>query len=154
MKNITDIKNCYGCGVCSLACAKNIIDLKLNKEGFYIPYITKEKECTGCGLCIDVCSFKNIDSIIQEKPLSSYAGWSKEFAVQRKCSSGGVGFEVGRALIQYGYQLCGVLYNTESNRAEHYIASTQEELIRSIGSKYIQSYTVEAFRQLYRKKNI
>ena len=46
----------------------------------------------------------------------------------------------------------GCRYNADAGRAEHYIASTVEELIPSIGSKYIQSYTVDAFRQIDRKQ--
>ena len=37
-------------------------------------------------------------------------------------------------------------------RAEHYIATTINELVQSIGSKYIQSYTEQAFRQIDRKR--
>ena len=39
MNNISDIKNCYGCGVCAAACPRNIIQIRLNKKGFYEPYI-------------------------------------------------------------------------------------------------------------------
>lgn len=151
MKNVAGIKNCYGCGVCSLACSKNIIDLKLSKDGFYIPYIKDEAKCVGCGLCIDVCSFNDLGSVIQETPLCSYAAWSNEFAIQRKCSSGGVSFEVGRYLLKEGYKVFGVRYNVDTSRAEHYIASSPEELIHSIGSKYIQSYTIDGLAQIDKK---
>jgi len=33
--NISNIQNCYGCGLCSVICAKHIIEIKLNAEGFY-----------------------------------------------------------------------------------------------------------------------
>lgn len=39
MNNISDIENCYGCGVCAAACPRNIIQIRLNKKGFYEPYI-------------------------------------------------------------------------------------------------------------------
>ena len=35
MKNISHIRNCYGCGVCATVCAKKIIEITLNKDGFY-----------------------------------------------------------------------------------------------------------------------
>ena len=120
--NISNIKNCYGCGVCAKVCSKEIIKIALNDEGFYEPRITDGAKCTDCG------------------------------AVRRKCSSGGVGFELGRTLINNGYKVCGVKYNPSSNRAEHYIATTVEELIPSIGSKYIQSYTVDGFKAINRKE--
>ncbi len=84
--------------------------------------------------------------------VKSFAAWSKDAAVRRKCSSGGVGFEVGRTLIGEGYKVCGVRYNAERNRAEHNVATTIEELIPSIGSKYIQSYTVDGFKAINRNE--
>ena len=36
----------------------------------------------------------------------------------------------------------------ERNVAEHYVASSLEELLQSKGSKYIQSYTVDGFRSI------
>ena len=55
--NISDIHNCYGCGVCTKACPVHIIDLHLNKEGFYEPFIAEEDKCIHCGLCRDVCAY-------------------------------------------------------------------------------------------------
>lgn len=149
--NINHIRNCYGCGVCAIICHSRIIQLKLNSNGFYEPQITDESKCTNCGLCIEVCAFSHTEVSLKDLCINSYAAWSKEYAVRRKCSSGGVGFEVGRTLINKGYKVCGVKYNVDTNRAEHYIASTVEELIPSIGSKYIQSYTVDGFKEIDRK---
>ena len=59
---------------------------------------------------------------------------------------------MGRTLIGEGYKVCGVRYNAERNRAEHYVATTIEELIPSIGSKYIQSYTVDGFKAINRNE--
>lgn len=152
INNISYIRNCYGCGVCAVVCKKELISIRLNKNGFYEPYIDEIDKCTGCGLCLDVCSFSKKELAIESSPIKSYAAWSKESAVHKKCSSGGVGFEIGRALIKLGYKICGVRYNTEKERAEHYIAPTVEELIPSIGSKYIQSYTVDGFTSINRKE--
>ena len=152
MNNISNIHNCYGCGVCAIACSKKIITLILNKDGFYEPKINETEKCTNCGLCLEVCSFSHDKLSTQNSPISSYAAWSKENAVRRKCSSGGAGFEIGRTLINNDYKVCGVRYNPTKEIAEHYIASTIEELIPSIGSKYIQSYTVDAFKSINRKE--
>lgn len=151
MVNIGKIHNCYGCGVCAIACRKKIIEITLNGNGFYEPRINKPDECTNCGLCIDVCAFSHNDLSSQNSPVRSYAAWSKEPAVRRKCSSGGVGFEIGRFLLGQGYKVCGVRYNAEKGIAEHYIASTVEELTHTIGSKYIQSYTLDGFRAMKKR---
>lgn len=150
--NISNIHDCYGCGVCAVVCGQKIIEISLNSDGFYEPHITDASKCTNCGLCIDVCAYSHEELSVDNKPLKSYAAWSKEPAVRRKCSSGGVGFEIGRYLINQGYKVCGVRYNVETNRAEHYIATNVEELIPSIGSKYIQSYTVNGFKAINRKE--
>lgn len=152
MKNISQIKDCYGCGVCATVCPKKIISISLNDEGFYTPELTDADSCVNCGLCVDVCAFSHEDLAPVKQERHSYAAWSKEPAVRHKCSSGGVGFELGRSLISQGYKVCGVRYNPEKQRAEHYIAATAEELVASIGSKYIQSYTVDGFKSIDRKE--
>lgn len=150
--NISHIKDCFGCGVCAIACSRKIIDIRLNADGFYEPYITEPDKCTDCGLCVEVCSYSHHDYALKDSSITSYAAWSKDAGVRRKCSSGGVGFEIGRKLIADGYKVCGVRYNAERNLAEHYIATTVEELIPSIGSKYIQSFTLDGFKQINRKE--
>lgn len=153
MNNISNIHDCYGCGVCSIVCGKKIINIKLNIDGFYEPTLTGISACTNCGLCTEVCAFTHRELAIPNcKPIKSYAAWSKEYAVQHKCSSGGVGYELGCTLMKQGYEVCGVRYNPETERAEHYIASTPEELIPTIGSKYIQSYTLDGFHAIDRKR--
>lgn len=39
MNNVLSIHNCYGCGVCAASCSKKIIKIRLNRDGFYEPYI-------------------------------------------------------------------------------------------------------------------
>lgn len=150
--NISDIHNCYGCGVCATVCPRDIIKIGLNTNGFYEPHVTDHSQCTDCGLCVNVCSHIQDGLSLTDCCIKSYAAWSNDAQVRRKCSSGGVGFEIGRILIEKGYKVCGVRYNPNMNRAEHYIASTMEELIPSIGSKYIQSYTVDGFKAINRKE--
>lgn len=149
--NIANIHDCYGCGVCAAACPRRIISMRLNGDGFYEPHIADESRCTGCALCLDVCSYSHDGLALEAGSIKSYAAWSNDVAVRRKCSSGGVGFEVGRMLISQGYKVCGVRYDAGVARAEHYVASTVEELVQSAGSKYIQSYTVNGFRAIDRK---
>lgn len=150
--NISDIHDCYGCGVCSRPCPVHIIDIKLNSKGFYEPYLTDPDKCTHCGLCRDVCAYIKDDLAVKNKPLVSYAAWSKNREVQRKCSSGGAGLEIALYLLKQGYKTVGVRYNAEKGRAEHFIASTSEELIQTAGSKYIQSYPVEGWMGIDRKE--
>jgi len=150
--NIQNIHDCFGCGVCAVACGRKIIEIRLNRDGFYEPVITDAERCTDCGLCVEVCAFSHDELSAQTKPVASYGAWSNDHQVRRKCSSGGVGFELGRHLLGKGYKVCGVRYDAKKGRAEHYIAATVEELVQSAGSKYIQSYTVDGFKAIDRKQ--
>ena len=153
MDHVSEISGCYGCGLCATVCPSRIIDIRLNANGFYEPHIDSLDKCVHCKLCREVCSWLHDDLALLtgDKPMSSYAAWSLDKEVRNQCSSGGIGFEIAKNLIDQGYQVCGVRYNVELGRAEHYIATTEEELIPSIGSKYIQSYTVNGFKAINRK---
>ena len=152
MKSIKGVRDCFGCGVCTMACNKKLINIRLNHDGFYEPYITDLDKCNDCGLCSAVCSYVASNIALPISSTKSYAAWSKEHAVRRKCSSGGVGFEVGRYLLNEGYKVCAVRFDANNNQAEHYIATTIEELIPSIGSKYLQSNPFCGLQAIDRKQ--
>lgn len=152
MKNISDIHNCYGCGVCSASCARNLISMRLNKNGFYEPYVTDISRCTNCGICLEVCAYVHNEIALENYQVSAWAAWSNNDKVRKKCSSGGIGFEIGKQLLEQGYKAVGCRYNVAKERAEHFIAITVNEYIQSIGSKYIQSYTEEAFKNINKKE--
>lgn len=146
--NISNIKNCFGCGICALACPKDIIEIALNDNGFYEPHITDVDQCIHCGACLKVCSFHNQGLCESNPVLKSYGAWSKDVEIRKACSSGGVGYELGREMLAEGVWVCGVRYNVEKGIAEHFIACDEEGLKQTIGSKYIQSYTVDGFKAI------
>lgn len=150
-KSISGTVDCFGCGVCAIACGRKIIDIRLNKKGFLEPYITDISKCTNCGLCSSVCSLNYNEPARKVAPIKSFAAWSKDKGVQLSSSSGGVAYELGRQALLQGYKVCGVRYNVEACRAEHFIAESIEELSQALGSKYLQSETKYAFSQFERK---
>lgn len=151
MKNVSDVKDCFGCGVCATACPMSTISIKLNKNGFYEPQVD-ESRCIDCAICRNVCSFVNPGLSLENPKTTSYASWSNDDNIRQQASSGGVGFEIGRYLIGKGYKACGVRYSVEKRWAEHYIADNIEDYKASIGSKYIQSYTFEGLKAINLKE--
>ena len=149
MNKIFSVNDCFGCGLCSVVCKHGVIDMKLNQYGFFQPSIVNPMKCVDCGLCAKVCSF--LDECKETKPLYSYAGWSKDRTIVKSSTSGGVSYEIAKSLMNRGYKFCGVRYNVALERAEHYIAYNIESLRQSKGSKYLQSYTKEAFEQVDKK---
>lgn len=143
-----EIHKCFGCAVCAKACPCDIISTKIDEDGFFQPYITQNEKCIHCGLCVDVCAFHNEGLSQKTDIIGSYASWSRNSDIRKKCSSGGVGYELAITAIDEGYKVCAVRYNSDKGLAEHYIASTIPELAASTGSKYIQSDTIKAMSQI------
>lgn len=152
MNSILGTKDCYGCGVCAASCKKDAIRMTLNSFGFYEPEVD-ENLCVNCGVCVDVCSFRAKD-VEQDNGFEPrcFASWSYNGDIRKSCSSGGVGFEIGRYLLKKDYAAIVCRYNSSNGRAEHYLALTEEELRASIGSKYIQSNAYLGFSQLRNDK--
>lgn len=150
--NISILSDCYGCGVCSAACPKNIIRIVKNKDGFYEPRIISADSCIRCGICLDVCAFHN-KLTFEEVPVASYASWSTNTEIRRNSSSGGIGYELAQHSIEEGLKACGVKYDARSGRAVHFICETEEDLNQTLGSKYIPSYTESAFNSIFSKGN-
>ena len=152
MSSISGTKDCYGCGICAASCKKHAIRMIINPDGFYQPEVD-ESACVNCGVCVDVCSFQ-IEDVEQDSSFDTkyFAGWSCDKNVRHECSSGGVGFEIGRNLLEKDYVAIACRYNASENRAEHFLANTADELKASIGSKYIPSNTYPAISQLQKGK--
>lgn len=146
-KNISILNDCYGCGVCVAACPVNIIKLCENNDGFYSPVIDEQNKCIECGRCLKVCAFNHNEVAQHDFEIVTYASWSKDGIIRARCSSGGLGFEIGKKLIEEGYKAVGVRYNPSTERAEHFIADSTNEFMPSVGSKYIPSDTT-VFRDI------
>ena len=149
--NVSRIKDCYGCGVCTISCPKKIIEIGLNSKGFLAPIIVNQDNCIDCGLCLNSCAYNHDTIALRNPPLNAYAGWSKNDQIRYNSSSGGVCYELCKYYIIQGYKICGAKYVPDSNFVSHVICSTIDELNLITGSKYLQSITTNGFNQLNSK---
>lgn len=151
IKDNTALHNCTSCQMCIAVCSQNAINIRLNDDGFYRPYIDYDK-CTNCGLCTKICyrydENVKITTEYQEEKLNIISAQNKSDELLQKVTSGGVADALAKELIKQGFVCIGVTYNDNKHRAEHVIVSTTEKTDAFRGSKYIQSYSVDAFKYL------
>lgn len=145
------INECTSCQMCGAVCRANAITIHLNNDGFYRPSIDNDK-CTDCGQCINVCH--KFDNSIQKTSNDKldqcllFAASAKNDEIVANTTSGGIADLLARQLISDGYKVIGVVYDYSINRAKHQIATTIEDAVPFRGSKYIQAYSLDAFREL------
>lgn len=146
MINQKNLMLCTGCGVCASVCPLKCISISLDKNGFYKPVIEEDK-CTKCGLCERVCTID--DKTEDGDALHSFSAYTKNEDTLLSTSSGGVCYEVCKWGLDNGYKVCAVIYDYTEHCAKHSIITTKEQLDGTKGSKYFQSYTKDAFSEIY-----
>lgn len=150
--NVTEnsaLRDCTSCQMCGALCPQNAIEIRLNEDGFYRPYVDADK-CTNCGLCTKVCyKFDSGVKVTTEEDVDKlpvYSAQNLSDSLLQKVTSGGVADALAKELVMQGYVCIGVTYNEVKSRAEHMIANTIIDTNAFRGSKYIQSYSLDAFK--------
>lgn len=145
---------CCSCGLCAVICPISSIEFKIDENGFFRPNVNEDR-CKQCGLCKKVCYryfqfTQNLPHFFQNKEI--FGAWSKDKDVVNNSSSGGVGHELILYGLSMGYISCGVVFDMEKGRCKHILTESKELAERYCGSKYLQSYTVEAFAEFQSDK--
>ncbi len=139
--------------MCAAVCPVDAISIHMDQEGFYRPTV-EESLCINCGLCRKVCYkydpeiLPTPDSFLSRTTL--LAASAQDDCIVAQTTSGGVADLLAQKLVSEGYKCIGVAYDPVRSMAYDTIASTQEQTTAFRGSKYIQSYTVNAFKELVR----
>lgn len=144
---------CTGCGVCECICPKDCISIMQNEKGFYEAKINQQ-ECIQCNLCTKVCG-QNIQrlSIPQIKEKRLVAGYVKDRKKLLAVASGGVCTFISEKAVENNIPVIGVRYNNQKKRAEHIVVNNREKLLELAGSKYLQSYTIQGFKEINHMEN-
>lgn len=133
--HICDRTKCSACGACVNICPKGAIKLEKNSEGFLYPVIDQDK-CINCGACKKKCPVLNNKSF-DDKFVKCYDAKSKNSDIRMKSSSGGIFSHLALEFIHND----GIVYGVtmDNMKAKHVRVSSEKELIKILGSKYIQS---------------
>ena len=140
---------CCGGGVCSTVCSKNAISISTNDEGFQHYTIDSDK-CVECGICKTVCPMTRVSAPTLCTSKGLYSAKSASSDVLKKSSSGGVAHELSKIFNKDNAYVCGCVYDSTNNSAQHIIISPNEpeNLALLQGSKYIQSCSQKALTEI------
>lgn len=136
-----DEKYCTGCFACMQKCPKGCITVGKDKDGFLRPEIDRDK-CIGCDLCEKVCP--QINAPVFNDCIAAYAMKSKEFIVN-STTAGIFAISASHILMNNGV-VFGVRL-TEKNKAETVYITQTDDLKYLQGSKYVQSYTGNCYKE-------
>lgn len=149
------IQNCSSCGACANICVHGAITMRLDKEGFYRPFIDKEK-CIKCGACEKVCPWNK--SIINpnnaEYNPKTIAAYAKDENIRTRSSSGGIFSVLAEKILDEGGAVVGVA-QLGTIDIGHIVVDNRSDLARLRGSKYVQAnvgFIYREVRDLLKKK--
>lgn len=144
-------RQCTGCGGCASICPFSAIIIKEDNEGFLRPHVDSNL-CVQCGLCKKVCyKFDDEYSTSDSMSYQAYFAINKNKEELYSASSGGVSKELMKACIENGYKVAGVTYDVLEGKVKTVVVNNVCDIDQFKGSKYAQSYTVSAFKEICKK---
>lgn len=135
-------RSCTGCGACVCVCPVGCIQMVENKEGFFYPVID-HTQCIGCKKCYKVCPNEPEDD---EDVVAVLAGYSHNRDIRLTSSSGGVFTHLAEEVLKRN----GVVFGAAMQKSQAVVCAVEniEEIPKLRGSKYVQSWVGNAYRQV------
>jgi len=145
MDKICDDNSCTGCMACYSACLADAINFIPDKKGFLYPVINKEK-CIDCKKCINVCPInKENDNAPDLQKI--YACWQIDSEIRKQSTSGGVFSIISDYVLDNKGIVFGARFDNDF-KVIHSYTDNKAELFNYRGSKYVQSYIGDSFKQV------
>lgn len=143
MIQINDKKDCTGCHACASVCPVQCITLSADTEGFRYPEV-EAKRCIACGRCERTCPV--LHPYAEHCPMAVYASKNVDEEVRMQSSSGGLFTPLAEEILRRGGIVFGARFD-DSWRVVHSYTETVEGLSSLRGTKYVQSYIGDTFKQ-------
>ena len=144
---LCDRRDCTGCMACLQACRQDAIHSEWSEEGFSYPSIDTDK-CVGCQACMKACPVISLEPPYHYNNESRcYSAYQKDEEIRNGSSSGGVFYTLAKYIISQG----GVVYGagwTENLHLKHLKAEKVSDIQKLMRSKYVQSDTSEALKEV------
>lgn len=136
--------DCTGCTACAAACTRGCITMAPDARGFAHPAVDTEK-CVSCGLCEKACPVLHPPAV-SEAP-EACAAYTRDQAVRRESSSGGIFSELAQAVLRDGGAVFGAAYGADFE-VVHTCVEDVSGLARLRSAKYAQSGLEGIFAQV------
>lgn len=145
MINITQAKDCCGCGACAQICSRNCITMTADAEGFLYPQLDTAS-CIRCNACDKVCPILT-HKTPEASAVEAYAAYAQDQEVRNASSSGGLFSLLAQWVLKNGGVVFGAAF-AEDFSVHHVRIRKEEELPLLRGSKYVQSRIEDTYREV------
>lgn len=139
-------ERCCGCSACVNVCPLNCITMVMNGEGFFIPQIEQNK-CLQCHLCDKVCPVEHGGENKSEKRPEVYVGFHQDPEIRLSSSSGGIFTAIAEIILKEQGVVYGAAMRDDCYGVDQVRVTSNEDLHKLRGSKYVQSNVGKTFRQ-------
>lgn len=119
--------------------------MKEDKEGFLQPVINT-RDCLNCHKCERVCPVLNPEKNNEGSQTKAFAAINQDDNIRLKSSSGGVFYALADWTIARGGVVFGARFD-EQWRVVHDFTETLDGIIPFMGSKYVQSFIGDTYKQ-------